>query len=174
MALCNTGSRSRRGKLAMTMVCRRAEMILRACERPSSTMPASGETTKRGRTASRPRLAAATNAKRRSNLQHAPTRCEPRTARGPGHCRNAPACERMGRRGRSLRMSSNAQPAQRCRKLESHPHAMPMARPTAWAPFATCGMMGVKQAKNQMIIIVTVDGCRYKPEAGSNLPRIQM
>ena len=174
MALCNTGSRSRRDKVATPIACRRAELILGECERPSSTLPASGETTKRGRTASRPRLAAATNAKRRSNLQHAPTRCEPRTARGPGQCRNALACERMGRRGRSLRMSSNAQPAQRCRKLESHPHAMPMTRPTAWAPFATWGRRGVKQAKNQIIIIVTVEGCRPKPEAGSNLPRIQM
>jgi hypothetical protein len=34
-------------------------------------------------------------------------------------------------------------------------------------------MRGVKQAKNQMIIIVTVEGCRYKPEPGSNFPRIQ-
>src|ERR1017187_5900564 len=33
MALCNTGSRSRRGKVATTMVCRRGEMHSGACER---------------------------------------------------------------------------------------------------------------------------------------------
>jgi len=44
---------------------------------------------------------------------------------------------------------------------------------TAWAVFAIWPRIPVRQAKNQMIIIITVCECRYNPEPGSNLPRIQ-
>ena len=71
------------------------------------------------------------------------------------------AIQKFGRQGR-----------QRCFKLDSHPHAMPITRPPAWAPLATPDPrtpadQGVRQKKNQMIMMVTLDGWRNRPEPGS-------
>src|SRR5262245_43916879 len=54
-----------------------------------------------------------------------------------------------------------------CRpKLEKYPQAIPMIRPTACTVLATGPTKPVKQIKNQAIIMVTVDGCKKRPEPG--------